>query len=321
MIQARRHAFLGLAFLSITGSSVGIAACTSSDEGSSPRVDSGTSLDAARNDTGSAAPFDAAAEAMADSAVIDASGTDAADAADATSAADAADAADANVSPTAPITCKTLHAAQPGAPSGIYAIDLDGTGTAYPTINVYCDMTFDGGGWTMIQSFTGANSPGSLTGSEDAGVLVAAPEPGKLGGLASWVVKELAMLSTQVHIRNSFASDAGADGGVWVTTREPDAGQTTNAMTNLRNLNVLTKGTDGGFSDWTGPQATAARLSWVPLYGGGPGTCYNPVEATKYPSIYWACGNFTSMNLYAPQGLCSWNYTGGGNEPMEVFVR
>ncbi len=221
--------------------------------------------------------------------------------------------------------CRQILADNPAAQSGVYQVDLDGpSGTVYPSIPMYCDMTFDGGGWTLIQSYRGgADSPSGFNGaSEDAGVLVAPPEPGKLGGLAGWVVKALAAKSDQVHIRLSFASDAGADAGTWVTTKVPDAGATTHAMQNLRDLNILTKGTDGGFEDWTGPKATAEKLAWFPLYGGNPGTCGNPVELQKYPSIYWACGNFTSMNILQSQSLCRWTYTGSSsNDPMEVYVR
>ena len=129
-------------------------------------------------------------------------------------------------------------------------------------------------------------------------------------------------MSEQVHIRLSFESAAGSDAGTWVTSRTLPDGGATRAIQNLRNLDVLTKDTDGGFEDWTGPQATAAKLSWVPLYNGGPATCLNPVQSTKYPSIYWACGNFTSMNLLASQSLCRWTYSPStGNEPMEVLVR
>ena len=47
-------------------------------------------------------------------------------------------------------SCKALKQHMPDTPSGFYTIDTDGAGPK-PAVQVYCDMTTDGGGYTMVR--------------------------------------------------------------------------------------------------------------------------------------------------------------------------
>ena len=69
------------------------------------------------------------------------------------------DAPDGDVPPEAlpsSATCKTIKAENPTAADGMYLIDPD-MGGPQPPFNAWCDMTLEGGGWTVVFLPTSSN--------------------------------------------------------------------------------------------------------------------------------------------------------------------
>jgi hypothetical protein len=62
-----------------------------------------------------------------------------------------------------PSDCSDLLVHYPGAPDGVYTVDPDGTGPT-PAFAAQCDMTTDGGGWTIVAAYSGGDGETPLTG-------------------------------------------------------------------------------------------------------------------------------------------------------------
>ncbi len=50
-------------------------------------------------------------------------------------------------------SCQALLQARSSTPSGVYRIDPDGSASAVVAFNAQCDMTTDGGGWTLVLNY------------------------------------------------------------------------------------------------------------------------------------------------------------------------
>ena len=193
-------------------------------------------------------------------------------------------------------TCSEVLADTPSAPSGIYTLDPDGTGSTLASASYYCDMTSNGGGWTLIASNNGTSGTpvvNSLTALTTAGLL------------NQNIVMALATASTSVRISSGAPSS-----NTYVISAS------TFPITQLRSYKLLnnqafSKGTIP--TDWTlsaNASSNQVRFSCTP--NGG-------YTASLSTTIYHAC-NYGDGIQWTPS-TSSAGWTVAGPSQLSLWVK
>jgi len=190
------------------------------------------------------------------------------------------------------------HYYQGATGDGIYRIAPGGS-----PYDVYCDMTTNGGGYTVIEALHDSRYYAGATFNEaPAG---SPPVPGEANGsyLPLSIATALANLSTEVRF-----SEYGTSNAAWTTSAT--------VMNNLRQGLLANYNTQTAYDPtalWAVSSAGLTQFNSTMSLTG---------SAVYYPTIYWAGGNSNGLHVTGGGGAAnaSWHY-GTQNGPMVVSYR
>lgn len=186
-----------------------------------------------------------------------------------------------SVTKTNPAICLQIKNADSHTQSGIYKIDPDGVGSI-AAFSAYCDMTTNGGGYTLIQSYgTGSkSSEGVVNLGSDTYLPLA-------------TAQALANLSTKLRISERNTNNYVESIDSW-------------PISQLSSGRYVNDNANKNGNHFTGNMTSHLQYS-----------CDANDQEGQYPMIYWACGNENGLHI---RPISSYVTHGWSNNQLNIDV-